>query len=63
MYLQMVIVCVGFSIMLGNAWILLLTPLCAWILQKWVIRPEEDYLERKFGNAYLRYKHRVRRWI
>lgn len=63
MYLQMVLVCVGFSILLWNVWILLLTPLCAWLLQRWVIAPEEIYLERKFGDRYLAYKQRVRRWI
>ncbi len=25
--------------------------------------PEEAYLEHKFGEAYLKYKRRVRRWI
>ena len=63
LYLQMVLVSVGFSIILWNIWILLLTPLCAWSLQRWAIAPEEAYLERKFGGSYLAYKRRVRRWI
>lgn len=63
MYLQMLLVCVGFAIMLWNLWILLLVPLCAWLLQRLVIAPEEAYLERKFGETYLAYKRRVRRWI
>ena len=63
MYLQMVLVCVGLSIILWNVWILLLTPLCAWLLQRWVIAPEEAYLERKFGDGDLAYKRRVRRWL
>ena len=61
MYLQMVLVCVGFAIMLWNLWILLLVPLCAWLLQLLVIAPEEAYLKRKFGETYLAYKRRVRR--
>jgi protein-S-isoprenylcysteine O-methyltransferase Ste14 len=28
-----------------------------------VIAYEEAYLERKFGDVYLRYKERVRRWL
>jgi protein-S-isoprenylcysteine O-methyltransferase Ste14 len=63
MYLQMMLVCVGFSILLMNAWILLLTPIGAWVLQRLAILPEEAYLERKFGEAYLAYKRRVRRWL
>jgi protein-S-isoprenylcysteine O-methyltransferase Ste14 len=63
MYLQMLLVCVGFAIILWNLWILLLVPLCAWLLQRLVIAPEEAYLERKFGETYLAYKRRVRRWI
>ena len=63
MYLQMVLVCIGFAIILGNVWILALTPLCAWLLKRLVILPEEIYLEQKFGDDYLRYKRRVRRWL
>ena len=63
MYLQMVIGCIGFAVALVNVWILILTPLCAWLLQKLAILPEEAYLERKFGEGYLEYKRRVRRWI
>ena len=63
MYLHMVLVCIGFAIILWNVWILLLTPICAWVLQRYAIEPEEAYLESKFGKAYLAYKRRVRRWI
>ncbi len=63
MYLQMVIVCLGFAVLLANVWILLLTPVCAWALYRLAILPEEAYLEAKFGETYLAYKRRVRRWI
>jgi protein-S-isoprenylcysteine O-methyltransferase Ste14 len=63
MYLQLVLVCVGAAVMLMNVWILILTPICAWLLQKLAILPEEAYLERKFGDRYLMYKKRVRRWL
>ena len=63
MYLQLVIICIGFAFILENAWILLLTPLAALALQELAIRPEEAYLERKFGETYLAYKRRVRRWL
>ena len=63
MYLQMVLVCLGFAVALANLWILLLTPICAWMLQRLAIVPEEEYLEGKFGDAYREYKRKVRRWI
>jgi protein-S-isoprenylcysteine O-methyltransferase Ste14 len=63
MYLQMVLVCVGVAVLLMNAWILALTPVCAWLLQRLAILPEEAYLERKFGDTYLAYKSRVPRWL
>lgn len=63
MYLQMVLACIGVAIMLRNTWILLLVPVCAWVLHRFAILQEEAYLERKFGERYLSYKRRVRRWI
>ena len=63
LYLQMVLGCMGFAVMLRNMWILLLTPLAAWTLQRLAILPEEAYLERKFGDSYRAYKRRVRRWL
>ncbi len=62
-YLMMILICIGFAVVLMNAWIVLLTPACGWILQRFAIVPEEAYLEQKFGDVYLAYKKRVRRWI
>jgi len=63
MYLQMIIVPIGVAVILANVWILLLTPLSGWVLQRFAILPEEAYLERKFGNTYRAYRRRVRRWV
>lgn len=63
MYLQIVVICLGLAVVLDNLWILLLTPLCAWALQRFVILPEEAYLARKFGAPYEAYRRRVRRWL
>ncbi len=63
MYLQMVLVTVGAAVFAMNWWILLLAPVGAWVLQRLAILPEEQYLERKFGETYLSYKRRVRRWL
>jgi protein-S-isoprenylcysteine O-methyltransferase Ste14 len=44
-------------------WSMLLLPVILVTIRKGVIDREEQYLERKFGEQYLRYKARVRRWI
>lgn len=63
MYLALTLLYVGGCIM-ANAWwgLLLLIPLLV-LVQKGIIEREEAYLTRKFGDDYLRYKGRVRRWL
>lgn len=63
MYLMLVLVCLGAAIAVANLWIFLLTPVVGWVLQRFAILPEEAYLEEKFGEDYLAYKRRVRRWL
>ena len=63
MYLQMVLVCIGFAVVLTNVWIAVLTPVCGWLLQRYAILSEEAYLERKFGDVYRDYKTLMRRWL
>jgi protein-S-isoprenylcysteine O-methyltransferase Ste14 len=63
MYLQMVVGCIGFAVILWNVWILALTPLCAFLLKRLAIIREEAYLSQKFGEEYAAYRRRVRRWI
>ncbi len=63
MYLQMVLVCLGVAVAFSNYWILILTPIVGWALYVCAIKPEEEYLESKFGENYTSYKQRVRRWL
>jgi protein-S-isoprenylcysteine O-methyltransferase Ste14 len=46
----------------GLAPLLLLFPM-AWLLNRWIVLPEERYLETKFGDAYTSYRSSVRRWL
>jgi protein-S-isoprenylcysteine O-methyltransferase Ste14 len=46
-----------------NAWGVLLLPLTIAVLEWGVIRREERYLSRKFGEEYERYRQGVRRWM
>ena len=49
---------------LANAFsCVLLLPAVLLVMQRGVIEREESYLEERFGEEYLRYKARVRRWI
>jgi len=51
------------AIALGNIWILLAAVAAHLLTQTYVIAPEESFLERRFGQDYLRYKQATRRWI
>jgi protein-S-isoprenylcysteine O-methyltransferase Ste14 len=62
-YVGMAAVEAGLAVALGNAWLLLLLPPTLWILQREVIEKEEEYLERRFGDAYAAYRRSVRRWL
>jgi protein-S-isoprenylcysteine O-methyltransferase Ste14 len=46
-----------------SPWILILTLPPAIAIRYGVIAHEEDYLERRFGDAYRDYKAHVRRWL
>jgi protein-S-isoprenylcysteine O-methyltransferase Ste14 len=63
MYLSLMSVYVGAALMMRTLWGLLLLPLVFVAVQYLVIRKEEQYLQQKFGEAFLSYKASVRRWI
>lgn len=42
---------------------MLLLPLVLRVMRRGVIEREERYLERKFGDEYLRYKAKTPRWL
>lgn len=62
-YVSDTLIYVGLSLTLNAWWALALTPVLVWGMQVGVIAREEKYLERKFGDDYLRYKQQVRRWL
>lgn len=63
MYLGLLLLYSGISCLTGNYWALFLLPFLILILQSYVIRREEKYLERAFDKDYVEYRNRVRRWI
>lgn len=63
MYLGMTAVTLGLALVTGRLW-WLVSAAIAWLaIDRLVVPREEAYLERRFGNAYLEYKGRVRRWL
>lgn len=40
-----------------------LFPLLLFVVEREMVKPEELYLERKFGKTYLQYRKRVPRWM
>jgi protein-S-isoprenylcysteine O-methyltransferase Ste14 len=62
-YLSLAIIYAGVAILRNALWAILLLPLVLYVIQRELIEREERYLERTFGEEYLAYKRRVRRWV
>lgn len=63
LYLAAIGMYIGIALLLNTGWALILLVPMFVILQQGVVRREERYLERKFGEQYLVYRDRVRRWV
>jgi protein-S-isoprenylcysteine O-methyltransferase Ste14 len=63
MYIGFALLTLGLAILVDSAWMLLALPIGLILIDRIVVAREERYLERKFGEEYLNYKRRVRRWI
>ncbi len=63
MYVGMACLYVAIAVATGLIWALILLPLVLLAVDRLVIAKEEPYLERLFGEPYLDYKRRVRRWL
>jgi protein-S-isoprenylcysteine O-methyltransferase Ste14 len=62
-YLGMALLYFGIAVMSEALWVLVPLPFVLVVIDRGVIAREERYLERKFGQEYLDFKARVRRWI
>jgi protein-S-isoprenylcysteine O-methyltransferase Ste14 len=63
MYLALLLLYTGLALLTGNWWTLILIPLLFLVVTHKVIKPEERYLLRAFGDPYKLYREKVRRWI
>jgi len=62
-YVALTLWYLGAGLLLNNGWVLLLAIPVLLLMDRWVIRREEDHLQTRFGEQYLRYKSQVRRWL
>jgi len=62
-YVGMFAALVGLAIAFDSVWLLAAFAGFALVIRYGVVAREEAYLEGKFGDAYRRYRARVRRWL
>ena len=63
MYVGMVLILLGTCVLCGSVSPFVVPILFVLIINKMIISVEERMLERAFGEEYLEYKNKVRRWI
>jgi protein-S-isoprenylcysteine O-methyltransferase Ste14 len=63
MYVSLTVVYLGVCVLMQSLWALVLLPLVLVTIYRKVIALEESYMERRFGDEYVLYKKRVRRWL
>ncbi|PJA31684.1 MAG: isoprenylcysteine carboxyl methyltransferase [Zetaproteobacteria bacterium CG_4_9_14_3_um_filter_53_7] len=63
MYLGLVLILSALSIWLGAKFGLFIVAGFIMYINTFQIIPEEEHLEKQFGDVYIRYKEKVRRWI
>jgi protein-S-isoprenylcysteine O-methyltransferase Ste14 len=63
MYVGLAILYFSLTCLIGNWWNVILFPLLFIIVQEYVIKHEEKYLQLEFGQEYNDYKRAVRRWL
>ncbi len=63
MYISLLLIYTGLSFLIGNWWNLVLLPFLFLVVQEYIIKREERYLDRRFGQEYTDYKSKVGRWL
>jgi len=63
MYASMALLYLGISLQLGSGIAIILLVPVIFIMNQYVIKGEEAYLTRTFGEEYRNYQQKVRRWL
>lgn len=62
LYLSLIILYLAITFLFGSLWFILLLCIMIFLFID-IVKSEEYYLESKFGESYLNYKNKVRRWV
>jgi protein-S-isoprenylcysteine O-methyltransferase Ste14 len=63
MYVGMVAILIGIALLLNDLWPWFVIALFWLVIRIWFVRHEETLMEQTFGEQYVEYKARVRRWL
>ena len=63
MYFGLLLILFSIGFYLQNLASMFVLPIYVWFLSKYQIIPEEEALYKLFGQDYINYQDRVRRWI
>ena len=63
MYVGLTMIYLGITCFIGSWWNIILFPLLFLIIQEYIIKREEKYLQIEFGQQYEEYRRIVRRWL
>ena len=63
MYFGLLLILLSIGFYLENLASMLILPIYVWFISKYQIIPEEEALHKLFGQDYVNYQERVRRWI
>lgn len=62
-YVALTLLYLGLGVLFSSGWVCVLVVPTVVIINVAVVRKEEQHLESRFGEDYLRYKSTVRRWL
>lgn len=63
LYLSLLLLLFGVAFLMFSLWLFLTIPILFTLFLLYAVKPEESYLSQKFGEEYLDYSAKVRRWI
>jgi len=63
LYLSLLLLLLGVAILLSSLWLFCTIPILYTLFLLKAVKLEERYLSQKFGEEYLTYSAKIRRWI